>query len=287
MTILVRLLVALAAIAFLISNGPSAYRTAMRWVDQGEPVPSVSVTSPDRVKALAAKGQREQIVSFHHDLQELAASSTQRFYAIGVGQVTLKAPETIPGIQIEMTGTTNTEELISGLPRVVTEADCERYPVSGPFNNILLFDKKQEVFTAVFDRRVSIWGYQAGCRTMRPTLWILAAEEDTDNDGALGYGDDQVLYVFALDDKTLHRIAFDGMQILRVWSVPDVAYLLVQCRVDRNRDGKFGSNIEEPTTIMRVDLKTFEARPFVPAEVVGNLQRILEGRSAADAPKAP
>jgi hypothetical protein len=282
MTFVVRVLVALAAIAFLISNGPSAYRTAKNWINEAaaEKPPGADVTSLERVKELVGKGQREQLVSFHDELQEVAAGSTQRFYALGVGQVTLGAPEAIPDMEIEIRGRVQTEELINPLPRVMSEADCERYPISGSFNNILLFDKKQETFTTVFDKRVSISQYQASCRTSRPALWMSVAEVDTNGDEKLGAGDLEVLYVFALDDKTLHRIQLEGMRIMDVWAVPDVGYLLVQCRVDRNKDGKFGTNVEEPTTIMRIDLKTFVATPFVPADVVTNLQRMLEGRGA-------
>lgn len=276
MTFLVRVLVALAALAFLISNGPQAYRTAKGWVEQGEGLPTVSVTSPDRVKGLVAKGQREQLVSFRYDLEELAADATHRFYALGVGQVTLKSPEDIPE-PLSITGRTNTEELISTLPSIMTEDDCERRPITGEFNNVLLFDKKQDAFAMVFDKRVAVRAFQTTCRAARPALIAWAVEDDTNGNGTLGEGDREQLYVFALDDKTLHRVALDNMWIVNVWNVPDAGYVLLQCQVDRDKDGKFSYD-EEPTTIMRLDLKTLRATPFVPADVVSNLQRILEGR---------
>jgi hypothetical protein len=100
----------------------------------------------------------------------------------------------------------------------------------------------------------------------------------------------EVLYVYTLDDKTLRRIALEDIHADSIIGVPKADYLLVQCRVDRNKDGEIqGSRArdeEEPTTIMRVDLKTFAVKPFVPADVASNLQRILEGRADDAAPKA-
>jgi hypothetical protein len=288
MTFLVRVPVALAAIAFLISSGPGAYRTARGWVDQavGVPVPTVSLSSPDRVEALVVKGKREQLISFRYDLEELAADATHRFYALGVGQVTLKSPEDIPDGEISVTGRSNTEELISTLPSVITEDYCERRAITGEFNNVLLFDKKQDAFTVVFDKRVAVLAFQTTCRATRPALILWAVEDDTNGNGTLGEGDREQLYLFALDDKTLHRIALDHMQVVNVWNVPDAGYILMQCQVDRDKDGQFGGYNREPTTIMRLDLKTMAMTPFVPADVVSGLQRILEGRGADTSARA-
>jgi hypothetical protein len=181
--------------------------------------------------------------------------------------------------------TNSSEGLLNELPSTTptetfeVRAACNRYPITGSFNNVLLYDKTQDAFTTLFDRRVAIRSFQATCRASRPAVMVLAAEQDTNGDGALTSGDDDVLFVFSLDDKSLHRIALEHLQILDVSNMPDTGFVLVRARTDRDKDGKFVGKIEEPITVMRVDLKTFEVRPFVPADVVTNLQRVLEGQT--------
>jgi hypothetical protein len=285
-----RAFVALLGIVFLISTGPSAYRTVVSWVTlEEESKRDDEVTSPERARELAAKGQREQLISFREALREISAGPFD-LYAIGVGQVTLKDPEDIPDATVTVQGSRQqSKDLTTTAPiTVVSRSDCDTYPISGRFNNILLFDKRKDTFLTVFDKRVAISAFLPGCRTTRPVIWIRAVEKDTDGDGRLDWNDDEVFYVYALDNRSLHRVPLPHMRIEEVWTVPDVGYLLVKCRVDRNQDGEFdrgyGDEEEEPTTIMRIDLKTFATTPFVPAPVVSNLQRILEGRAQEGAP---
>jgi hypothetical protein len=240
------------------------------------------------VEELAAKGRREQLISFRNALQSIGDQSAE-LYAIGVGQVNLREPEDIPGVTV--TGSRQPRNsYTSTAPVTVVGEDGERapYPIYGQFNNIVLFEKKKDTFTTVFDRRAAISSFQAGWRTSRRLLAIFGAEVDTDGDGTLSSGDMAVLYIYTLDDKMLHRISLENMHADSIIGVPNADYLLVQCRVDRNKDGEIqgsrGRDEEEPTTIMRVDLKTFAVTPFVPSDVAANLQRILEGRGEQPPP---
>lgn len=240
------------------------------------------VIAPDRVEELLAKGQREQLISFRNALQSVGEQRAE-LYAIGVGQVNLAEPESIPGVIV--TGSRQSKNNYTSTSPVTVvdqEGETAPYPIHGQFNNIVLFEKRKDAFTTVFDKRAAISSFQAGWRTSRPLLGIFAAEVDTDGDGALSSSDMQVLYVYTLDDKTLHRVALENMHADGIIGVPNADYLLVQYRVDRNKDGEIqgsrGRDEEEPTTIMRVDLKTFAVTPFVPSDVAANLQRILEGR---------
>lgn len=284
MSFLSRAFIALIGIVFLISTGPSAYRTVESWLvgEDSKWWRSDDVIAPDRVEELLAKGQRQQLISFRNALQSIGEQRVE-LYAIGVGQVNLAEPENIPNVTV--TGNRqSSKNLTSTSPVAVVdqEGETEPYPIHGQFNNIVLYEKKKDAFTTVFDKRAAISSFQAGWRTSRPVLGIFAAEVDTDGDGALSSSDMEVLYVYTLDDKTLHRVTLENMHADSIIGVPNADYLLVQYRVDRNKDGEIqgsrGRDEEEPTTIMRVDLKTFAVTPFVPSDVAANLQRILEGR---------
>lgn len=292
MSFVSRAFIALIGTVFLIYAGPSAYRTAESWLvgEDSKWWRGDDVIAPDRVEELLAKGQREQLISFRNALQSIGEQRAE-LYAIGVGQVNLPEPENIPGVTV--TGSRqSSKNLTSTSPVTVVDQEGETapYPIHGQFNNIVLFEKKKDVFTTVFDKRAAISSFQAGWRTSRPLLGIFAAEVDTDGDGALSSSDMEVLYVYTLDDKKLHRVALGNMHAESIIGVPNADYLLVQYRVDRDKDGEIqgsrGRDEEEPTTIMRVDLTTFAARPFVPDDIAANLQRILEGR-ADQAPAVP
>lgn len=292
MSFISRAFIALIGIVFLISAGPGAYRTAQSWLvgDDSTWWRGDDVIAPKRVEEMAAKGQREQLISFRDALRGVGQQSAE-LYAIGVGQVNLREPENIPGVTV--TGSRqSTSNFTSSAPVTVVgeDGDTPPYPIYGQFNNIVLFEKKKDAFTTVFDKRAAISSFQVGWRTSRPLLAIFVAEADTDGDGTLSSSDMQVLYVYTLDDKMLHRIALENMHAGSIIGIPNADYLLIQYRVDRNKDGEIqgsrGRDEEEPTTIMRVDLKTFAAKPFVPTDVAANLQRILEGR-AEQPPSAP
>lgn len=293
MSLLSRAFIALIGVVFLLFAGPSAYRTAESWLvgDDSKWWRGDDVIAPERAEELVAKGQREQIISFRNALQGIGDQRAELF-AIGVGQVNLPEPENIPGVTV--TGSRQPRnEYTSSSPVAVVDQDGETapYPIYGQFNNIVLFEKKKDAFTTVFRKRAAISSFQAGWRTSRPLLAIFAAEADSDGDGVLSGNDMAVLYVYTLDDKALHRVSLENMYADKIIGVPNADYLLVQYRVDRNKDGEIqgsrGRDEEEPTTIMRVDLKTFAATPFVPGHVAANLQRILEGRPEAVAPEPP
>jgi hypothetical protein len=293
MSLVSRAFIALIGVVFLLYAGPSAYRTAESWLvgNDSKWWRGDDVIAPERVEELVAKGQRQQLISFRNALQSIGDQSAELF-AIGVGQVNLPEPENIPGVTV--TGSRQSRnEYTSSSPVTVVDQDGESapYPIHGQFNNIVLFEKKKDAFTTVFEKRTAISSFQAGWRTSRRLLAIFAAEADSDGDGVLSSNDIAVLYVFTLDDKTLHRVSLENTHADRIIGVPNADYLLVQCRVDRNKDGEIqgsrGRDEEEPTTIMRVDLKTFAVTPFVPSDVAGNLQRILEGRAEPAGPQPP
>ena len=96
----------------------------------------------------------------------------------------MKDPEDIPDARVTVTGSRQPQKnLTTTAPGSPAEGSEQApYPITGEFNNIVLFDKKTEEFTTVFEQRVAISSFQFGWRTTRPVVAIFAAEKDTDGE---------------------------------------------------------------------------------------------------------
>jgi hypothetical protein len=108
-----------------------------------------AVTSPERAEELAKKGLIEQLITLAEPVG-LRKDETKQFdlYAIGIGQTTL--PEEIDA--------TKTFNLLSAPPP--PSASGLKYassmPVTGQFNNVVLFEPKTGALTKVFATRLAV-----------------------------------------------------------------------------------------------------------------------------------
>jgi hypothetical protein len=293
------LIVFLVIVVFLLAQGPQAWNTARSWLglDDWEWWKRDAVTSPERAKELAAKGLREQLISFDGDFQSLeykygARPDTQRYdiYAIGVGQLTLNEPEEVE--KVVVTGSRLPD------PRTLPNADTlPTYPISGQFNNVLIFDRRTGIFTKLFDRRLAVSQFQYGWRTKPEVLIIFATQRDSNKNGKLDDADLQDIYVYTFADKQMHKVDVPNINPSEILDIPDADYVVVKAVHDRDGDGTAGRHRPydkeevkpDPTVLLRVDLKTFTASSFVPEDMLRELQATLDGPkpSAARQPPKP
>lgn len=285
-----RILMFAVLVVFLLAQGPQALSTArsLLGLDRWDWWQADPVTAPERAKELADKGLREQLITFD-DMESIeyrysARPDTQRYdiYAIGVGQLTLNEPESNKKVEkVTVTGTR-----ITTLPENMPAASTlPTSPISGRFNNVLIFDRRDGKFTKLFDKRLAISEFQYGWRTTPEILVIFANERDTNKDGRLSSVDLQDIYIFTFSDKKMHKIEAAGLTPVELIAIPDVDYIVVKARRDRNKDGRAYAgdtypkeDLEpEPTVLVRIDLKTMKASSFVPDDMLENLQRTLDG----------
>jgi hypothetical protein len=290
------ILVFVVVTVFLLALGPQAWSTAKSLAGfsdwdwwQADPV-----TAPERAKELAAQGLREQLITFDEiesiEYRYGARPETQRYdiFAIGVGQITLDKPESNDEVEkVTVTGTRLPDP--AKLPDAST---LPTSPISGRFNNVLIFDRRDGKFIKLFDRRLAISEFQYGWRTTPEVLVIFANERDTNKDGKLSSVDMQDIYVFTFADKKMHKVEVAGVTPIELMAIPDVDYVVVKARRDRNNDGRAYSgdsypkeDLEpEPTVLIRIDLKTMKASSFVPDDMLENLQRTLDGSKLPSTP---
>lgn len=285
------LLLVIAAI-LVLTEGESALRTAQRWtgIYDYEQLKD-AVTSKERAEELSSKGLREQIISFE-EMRNIKASYGQAateydLFAIGVGQITLNEPES-RAERVVVLGARRKFDFDGDTS--YRPADLPPAPAYGNFNNILLFDRKANQITKIFDSRISIFQFRYGWRTKPELLVIFAADADTNADGVMDGSDKGAIYLYTLADRTLHKIELPpSVDPEGFVDIPDADYLILRGSVDRHASAKrLASDDAEPEpmpqTFLRIDLKTFKATPFVPPEMVMELQKTLDAAPVEDAP---
>lgn len=285
------LLLVIAAI-LILTEGESALNTAKRWTgiyDYGQL--KDAVTSTERATTLASKGLREQIISFD-EMRNIKATYGQGaadhdLFAIGVGQITLNEPESQAERVVVLGARRKFDFDGESSYRPADQPPAAAY---GNFNNILLFDRKANEITKIFNSRLSIFQFRYGWRTKPELLIIFAADTDTNADGVLDGQDKGAIFLYTIADRALHKIELPpSVDAAGLVDIPDADYLILRGSVERKVSAKTApSNDAEPEpmpqTFLRIDLKTFKATPFVPPEMVLELQKTLDATPAEAAP---
>ncbi len=164
------------------------------------------------------------------------------------------------------------------------------YPLTGQFNNVLIFDRHTGEITKLFNKRLAISRFQYGWRTKPECLVIFATDIDSNKDGKLDDEDLQDIYVYTFADRQLHKAAAKNIKPIELMGIPDADYVVVKALYDHDGDGKAAEygrkNSREPAMLIRVDLKTFAVTPFIPADMLTDLQKTLDGPTPVPAPKS-
>lgn len=245
-----------------------------------------AINSVERAAELARAGKREQVITFSTGMTPVGETKTTdaSLYVIGVGQYTLGEPEQIEVSRYSPQGSYRgfNGGLLDGRYR---DDFVSNKSLIGPFNNLLIFDKRMGSTEKVFNTRISISQVTIADLTNPPVLAIFAASADSNRDGLVDDDDLQDLYIYATADHILHKVAALDASPESVIDIPGVNYLVIQAAADKNRDGKITSRTDgdveiEPRFLYRVDLHTFEAVPLLPAELVKTLQKTIDGTTA-------
>jgi hypothetical protein len=289
------LLIFVIAVVLVLAQGEDALRAVQRWTGIYDYRQIVSpVTSTERATTLAKKGMREQIISFD-EMRNIKASYGQAaadndLFAIGVGQITLNEPES----RAERVVILGARRRVEDAGEAYRATDWPPAPAYGNFNNILLFDRKANKISKIFDSRISIFQFRYGWRTTPEVLIIFASDADTNANGVLDAWDKSAVYIYTLADRALHKIELPAsVEAQGLVEIPDADYLVMRCYVERKslKKPKSGETEEEqdlrPQTFLRIDLKTFKATPFVPPEMAAELQNTLDAASAAPPVQSP
>lgn len=261
------------ALHYVFVEAPRLFSEESAW-----PPSRDTVTAPERANDLAKKGLMEQRVTFGQGMTGLRKNprtGSYDLYAIGVGQTTL------PGERPQ------TMNMLSGGPPIRPDLRyASSSPITGAFNNILLFDPKSGEIVPVFSTRVGISSFKYIAGPDFETLVVFATEKDSDKDGRLTDVDIQSVYVYALKDRTLRAVPGLSGNPTDVDDVTGQAYAIIRATQDDNGDGRadpyaYAEGAPEPNVLFRLDLRTYQATPLVAQDILLTLQKTLDGRLPA------
>lgn len=267
---------AVFAVAFPVTEGWRFFAERNDWYTRD------AVTSPERAAELAKKGLIEQIITFAEPVG-LRRDESKQFdlYALGVGQTTLPdqidAPKTFSMISASEPSSINSPKYASSLP------------VTGQFNNVVLFEPKTGTLIKVFDTRLSVSKFSFASGPGFEVLIVLATDKDSSKDGRLSAGDLHDMYVFEIKERALHKVTGLQGDPTEIVEMPG-PFVVVRAVQDTNRDGVaenvgYAVSVPEPTRLYRVDLTTFTAEPLLPGVMLDKLQKTLDGRATTEPPK--
>jgi hypothetical protein len=248
-----------------------------------------AVTAPERAAELGRKGLVEQIVTFTQSpigLRKNPKTGQYDLYAIGVGQTTLEEP-TNPSGMFNMTGSAappSTSRLQYASPQ----------PVTGQFNNLLIFEPNSGETTKVFSSRLAVSSFTYLAGPAYEVVAIFASARDSDKDGRLTNYDLQNLYLFNLTTSTLHKVESIPGNPIEISNIAQQSYAVVRAVQDADKNGSapgvaYTDAAAEQSLLFRVDLRTYLATPLVPVTTLKSLQQTLDTISSpkAAAPAQP
>lgn len=229
-----------------------------------DPIYQEGVISSQQTSALLADSLRKQIISFDNITLLDSATST---YILPVRQATLKDSEAI-GYE---------EDLNS----MISESSYKkhRYGNRSVFNNLVIYNSKQNTSDLVFSERVSIMQYVTVSQNDQQSLLIIGTNKNTNQDKFLNPKDLQTLFVYQLATQQLTPIPTkEHATVLSIFENKKTKDIIAKIGMDKNKNGSYEQR-KEPVVFFKFDLGTMAFVPVVGEGQMRELQRLLEGRS--------
>lgn len=146
------------------------------------------------------------------------------------------------------------------------------------FNNLLLYDSKNETSKVLFSSRISISHYQSLKIKNETFLFILGSSKDSNKDKFLDGDDLQELFVYDILKKKLVKIEIGrNRTILEIINPDKTDIVFGSFGLDRNKDGEFAWH-REAVIFQKIDIKNGRLVEVASEKQIEDLQKLLEGR---------
>jgi len=217
--------------------------------------------SDEKIEELKLDNLRQQIISYD---TPVLLDTINLVYIIPVNVNTLSKSEELMGLLDTRPGKSNRS---SG-----------KYVESfyyGSFNNILVYDYKNNSTYKISDRRFI--GTDLLFKYFEDDILITfsGAESDTDKDDIVTLKDLQSLFIYSLNEKKLRQISFDNSTVLSLNQILPYKDMLITFGLDRNKDNYF-DDITEPKFVMKYDFNSDSLFAIVDPKLDVELQKIID-----------
>lgn len=222
------------------------------------------ILSSDKIEELQKENKRQQLVSY--EMPKLV-DTLNLIYMIPISQKTLNEPELI-------------DEEVLGLMDTFGEVQTrdKRYSKRyyGSFNNLLIYNSKEQSVKKLFNKRVNFGEIKINYFENDIVILFKASCQDTYKDGVINLQDYKSLYLYSLVNKELKEVKMNNADISNYSFIPESKDLLVQFGLDQNRDGKY-DNYNEPSIVRKFLFKSGTLIDIIDDKVKKSLQKKLEG----------
>ena len=221
------------------------------------------ILSDEKIEELQQENKRQQLISY--EMPRLV-DTLNLVYIIPISHKTLNSAEFIDG---EVLGLMNTR----GSYKVDSRYSKQYY---GDFNNLLIYDFKNDNIKKLFADRVNFGNIQTEYFNDDILVLFKASTEDTYKDGVINQLDYKTLFIYSLKDKILKEIRLENADVSQINFVDNSKDLIIKFGLDHNKDGKF-DEYSEPSLIKKYNFKSGELKNIVSDEIGRELQMKLEG----------
>lgn len=221
------------------------------------------ILSDEKIEELQQENKRKQVVSY--DFPRLI-DTINSIYIIPVRHQTLNSAEYM-------------DEGVLGLlnsnGKVRTDSRYSSY-YHGSFNNLIVYDLKNNATKKLFDTRVNFGEIRTKVFDNDILILFTAASKDTYKDGVINLSDIQSLYIYSIKNDKLRVISIQETDIAYYDFIQDSKDIMLRLGVDYNKDGQYDDN-SEPSLVKRYDFKADKIVEIVPKDLDIALQKLLEG----------
>lgn len=219
------------------------------------------ILSNEKIEELQKESKREQVVSFQ---TPRLVDTINSIYIIPVAHKNLNEVEDI-----------NT---LSAFKSRDYKSEDHRYSREyyGAFNNVIVYDQKDESTKKLFENRVNFNFISTEYFADDIILLFKVSEKDTFKDGVINLLDFKSLYHYSLKEKKLKKIGIENMDVDSFKFLNQSKDLVITFGIDKNKDGKF-EDYNEPTIIKKYDYSQGKLIDIIEEELSSELQKTLEG----------
>ncbi|MEX0811625.1 MAG: hypothetical protein WD048_05360 [Chitinophagales bacterium] len=203
---------------------------------------------------------RKQEISF---AKPRLIDTLQSIYLIPVSQVNLENPEIIEN-----------EGFKKG-SNAYGSRKYSYYRYSGSYNNIIIYNQKNNQKTPVFEVKVNINSFQNYIIQNKQYLFISGTTYDSNKDGKLKDSDLQSFFIYDIHEDKLETVEFEKMGLVDYYILYNTDEIILRFGKDKDENGEF-DRYKEPIYMKKYSISENKTIDLINKELTNKLQKLIE-----------
>lgn len=149
------------------------------------------------------------------------------------------------------------------------------YQYTGSFNNIILFNQKENRKAAAFKEKVNINSFRNYMISGKHYLLIEGTADDSNKDGKLKESDLQSFFIYNIDDDILKSVSINGAGLVEYYILNDTDEIILRFGFDKDKNGEY-DNYTEPTYLKKYSISENKTTDLLEPEMIKGLQDLIQ-----------